>query len=169
MLVELDRLRAEGKPVRVIEIARRFYREPHSMGSHLLRDIPEDLWTQAKHKAIDDGDSVRDLILKVRLSQIDPFQILFQRRLDAFRLRRLTGTQDIAYSPSNLQFWLLEPTPRWGLTVGVDVHFGDHPSRYCAGGYPHIRVSDWMFRYGRQISSEPWSKTLDTHSRFCKG
>ena len=32
--------------------------------SYLLRDIPEELWNRAKHRAIDDGDSLRDLILK---------------------------------------------------------------------------------------------------------
>jgi len=34
------------------------------MKSYLLRDIPEELWNRAKHRAIDDGDSLRDLILK---------------------------------------------------------------------------------------------------------
>jgi hypothetical protein len=40
------------------------FRETHSAGSYLLRDIPNDLWTQAKHTAIDKSLSLRDLILE---------------------------------------------------------------------------------------------------------
>jgi ribosomal protein S14 len=61
---EIDRLHTEGKPVSAMGIARRMFRETHSAGSYLLRDIPEDLWTQAKHTAIDKGLSLRDLILE---------------------------------------------------------------------------------------------------------
>jgi hypothetical protein len=32
--------------------------------NYLLRNIPKDLWDRAKHRAIDDGDSLRSLILK---------------------------------------------------------------------------------------------------------
>ena len=62
--MEMEALRAAGKPVNVLHIAKRIYRETHDAGNYLLRDIPEDLWTKAKHRAIDDGDSLRDLILK---------------------------------------------------------------------------------------------------------
>lgn len=30
---------------------------------YILRDIPADLWTQAKHAAVDRGVSLRDLLL----------------------------------------------------------------------------------------------------------
>jgi hypothetical protein len=60
---EVDQLHAEGKPVNALGIARRIFREQHSAGGYLLRDIPQDLWTQAKHAAIDKGLSLRDLIL----------------------------------------------------------------------------------------------------------
>lgn len=60
---EINRLQAEGKPVSAIAIARKIFRETHSAGSYLLRDIPEDLWNQAKHKAIDKGMDLRELIL----------------------------------------------------------------------------------------------------------
>ena len=60
---EIDRLHAEGKPVSVIAIARKMFRETHSAGPYLLRDIPKDLWTAAKHKAIDKGMDLRELIL----------------------------------------------------------------------------------------------------------
>jgi hypothetical protein len=62
--IEIDRLRAEGKPVNAMGIARKIFRETHSAGGYLLRDIPEDLWTAAKHKAVDEGLSLRDLLLK---------------------------------------------------------------------------------------------------------
>lgn len=61
---EMDQLRAAGKPVNVLHIAKRIYRETHSGGNYLLRDLPEDLWQRVKHRAVDDGDSLRDLILK---------------------------------------------------------------------------------------------------------
>lgn len=60
---EINRLRSEGKPVSAIAIARSIFRETYSAGNYLLRDIPEDLWNQAKHKAIDKGMDLRELIL----------------------------------------------------------------------------------------------------------
>ena len=60
---EIDRLHAEGKPVSAIAIARKMFRETYSAGNYLLRDIPEELWNQAKHKAIDKGMDLRELIL----------------------------------------------------------------------------------------------------------
>ena len=60
---EIDRLQAEGKPVNAIAIARSIFRETHSAGNYLLRDIPEELWTVAKHKAVDKGMNLRELIL----------------------------------------------------------------------------------------------------------
>ena len=32
--------------------------------NYLLRDIPRELWDSAKHKAVDDGTTLRDLVLK---------------------------------------------------------------------------------------------------------
>lgn len=61
---EVTATRAAGKPVNVAHIAHRIYKETHSGGDYLLRDIPEDLWQKAKHRAVDDGDSLRDLVLK---------------------------------------------------------------------------------------------------------
>lgn len=62
--IEVKRLHNEGKPVNVAHIAHRIYKETHSGGNYLLRDVPEDLWNKAKHRAVDDGDSLRDLVLK---------------------------------------------------------------------------------------------------------
>jgi len=62
--IEIDRLRAEGKSVNAMGIARRLFRETYSAGNYLLRDIPEDLWTAARHKAVDEKSSLRDLVLK---------------------------------------------------------------------------------------------------------
>ena len=60
---EINRLQAEGKPVSAIAIARSIFRETYSAGNYLLRDIPEDLWIAAKHKAVDKGMDLRELIL----------------------------------------------------------------------------------------------------------
>jgi hypothetical protein len=62
--MEMEILRAARKPINALHIAKRIYRETHDARNYLLRDIPEDLWTKAKHRAIDDGDSLRGLILK---------------------------------------------------------------------------------------------------------
>ena len=61
---EIDRLRSSGKPVNAIGIARTMFREAHSAGDYQLRDIPQELWDKAKHKAIDEGGSLRDIILQ---------------------------------------------------------------------------------------------------------
>ena len=60
---EINRLQAEGKPASAIAIARSIFRETHSAGNYLLRDIPEDLWITAKHEAMDKGMNLRELIL----------------------------------------------------------------------------------------------------------
>ena len=61
---EIERLREEGKPTDALTIARRLFRETHSAGAYLLRDIPAELWTAAKHRAVDEGLNLRELILK---------------------------------------------------------------------------------------------------------
>lgn len=68
---EMDRLRAAGQSVNVLQIARRIFRETHSAGDYLLRDIPDDLWTAAKHRAVDDGDSLRGLLLRALRAYLD--------------------------------------------------------------------------------------------------
>lgn len=68
---EIDQLREAGKPVNAMQIARRLFRETHSAGNYLLRDIPEELWGRAKHRAVDDGDSLRDLILKSLIAYLE--------------------------------------------------------------------------------------------------
>ena len=60
---EIGRQRAEGKQVNALGIARKIYRETHSAGDYLLRDIPKELMDAAKHRAVDDGCNVRDVIL----------------------------------------------------------------------------------------------------------
>jgi hypothetical protein len=60
---EVEKLHAKGKQVNVSGIARRMFREQFSTGNYILRDIPSDLWDKAKHRAVDDGVSLRELIL----------------------------------------------------------------------------------------------------------
>jgi len=63
ILAEVETIRAEGKQVNVAGIARRMFREQFSTGDYILRDVPAELWDSAKHRAIDDGTSLRELIL----------------------------------------------------------------------------------------------------------
>jgi len=64
VMAEVERLREEGKPTDALTIARQIFRENHSVGSYLLPDIPEQLWIAAKYKAVDEGLTMRELILK---------------------------------------------------------------------------------------------------------
>lgn len=61
---EMDKLRAEGKPVNVMHVARRIYRKTNCGGDYLLRDIPADLWARAQDRAAKSGETLRDLILR---------------------------------------------------------------------------------------------------------
>jgi hypothetical protein len=61
---EIAILRAAGRAVNVAHIAHRIYKETNSGGNYLLRDIPQELWDKAKHRAVDDADSLRDIVLK---------------------------------------------------------------------------------------------------------
>ena len=60
---EMESLRAGGKPVNVLHIARRIYKESHSGGNYLLRDYPAKLWERAQHHAVSSKMSMRDLLL----------------------------------------------------------------------------------------------------------
>jgi hypothetical protein len=62
--IEIERLRTDGKPVNISHIARKIFKESCTPGGYMLRDIPQELWDKAKHKAIDKGLSLRELILQ---------------------------------------------------------------------------------------------------------
>lgn len=61
---EVMTLRASGKQVNVMGIARQMFREQYSTGNYILRDVPSELWDAAKRKAFNDGVSLRELILE---------------------------------------------------------------------------------------------------------
>ena len=60
---EIETVRAAGKPVNALHIARRIFKTAHSGGNYLLRDVPAELWPAVKHRAVDDGCAVRDVVL----------------------------------------------------------------------------------------------------------
>lgn len=63
IMAAVDVLREQGQQVNVMGMARRMYRESNGANTYLLRDVPDDLITAAKHKALDQGISLRELIL----------------------------------------------------------------------------------------------------------
>lgn len=63
ILAQVEALRSEGKQVNVMGIARQMFREEYSTGNYILRDISKELWDAAKHRAVDDGVSLRELVL----------------------------------------------------------------------------------------------------------
>lgn len=62
---EVEQLRAEGKSVNVMGIARRMFREQYSTGNYLLRDVPAELWQSAKQKALGENKDMREVILEL--------------------------------------------------------------------------------------------------------
>lgn len=61
VLERLDAAKATGQPADVAKEARALLRE--TAQDYLLRDIPADLWRQAKHASVERGVSLRDLLL----------------------------------------------------------------------------------------------------------
>ena len=62
---EMEGLRAEGKSVSAPAIAREMYRKSHpEVGDYLMRAVPQELWASAKHRAIDEGITLRELLLR---------------------------------------------------------------------------------------------------------
>ena len=60
---KIDALRAAGQPTDTRKIAREIFRAENSIEGYILRDIPIDLWDRAKHRAIDEGKSLREMLL----------------------------------------------------------------------------------------------------------
>jgi len=67
---EIEKELMKGNSVNAIRVAKRMFRENYSDGEYLLRDLPTELWKKAKHRAVDDGDSLRDLILRALYSYL---------------------------------------------------------------------------------------------------
>ena len=61
LMERLEAARAAGKTPDASREARAMLRE--SAQTYILRDIPADLWQQAKHASVDRGLSLRDLLL----------------------------------------------------------------------------------------------------------
>lgn len=61
--IQVEQLRSEGKQVNVAGMARQMFREQYSTGNYILRDIPKELWDNAKQRAFDDGVSLREIVL----------------------------------------------------------------------------------------------------------
>lgn len=60
---EIDALRAYGRPVNILQIARKYYKETCSGGNYYIRDIPTDLLDTWKRRAVADGCNQRDVVL----------------------------------------------------------------------------------------------------------
>lgn len=60
---EIKEMRKKGKPVNVIHIARKHFKENFGGGTYILRDIPADLELQWKERALKDRCNQRDILL----------------------------------------------------------------------------------------------------------
>jgi len=62
---KIDRLHADKKPVNVVHIAKRIFRENYGTNQVLqIRDIPEQLRERMGRTALDEKTSIRKLVLK---------------------------------------------------------------------------------------------------------
>lgn len=61
VMERIEVARSAGQPADAAKEARALLRE--TAQDYLLRDIPADLWQQAKHASVDRGVSLRDLLL----------------------------------------------------------------------------------------------------------
>lgn len=60
---DIEALRKENRPVNVLQIARKYFKENCAGGTYPIRDIPADLEKAWKQRAIDDGCNQRDVVL----------------------------------------------------------------------------------------------------------
>jgi hypothetical protein len=60
---EIKDLQTAGKPVNILQIARKFFKENHAGGTYMIRDIPATLEQSWKERAIKDGCNQRDVVL----------------------------------------------------------------------------------------------------------
>lgn len=62
---EMERLRSEGRPVNVMHIAKKIFRDMHGTPGVLqVRDVPVDLRERMDKAAFDQKISLRELVLK---------------------------------------------------------------------------------------------------------
>ncbi|HEX9972314.1 MAG TPA: hypothetical protein VGD14_09605 [bacterium] len=60
---EIAALRADNRPVNVLQIARRHFKENFAGGNYILREIPAGLETAWKQRALKDKCNQRDIVL----------------------------------------------------------------------------------------------------------
>ena len=60
---EIEEIRESGKPVNVLQIARKYFKTNFAGGTYHFRDIPADLEKTWKKRAIDDSCNQRDVLL----------------------------------------------------------------------------------------------------------
>ena len=61
---EIERVRSEGKPIRISGIVRRLFKTHQKTSIYILSDIPGSLWRQARSKALMEGKTMREVILE---------------------------------------------------------------------------------------------------------
>ena len=60
---EIEALRADNRPVNVLQIARKHFKENFAGGDYVLRDTPADLENAWKQRALTDKCNQRDVVL----------------------------------------------------------------------------------------------------------
>ncbi len=68
---EIDQIRAEGKQVNAMGIARRMYRERHDTSNTILRDEPRDLKIASEEAARKAGLTRREWILQAMQEKLE--------------------------------------------------------------------------------------------------
>lgn len=62
--VEVEKIRAQGRQVNALGIARRLFRENHGARNYTLRDVPADVYEQAQELAHQQKITLREWIIE---------------------------------------------------------------------------------------------------------
>jgi len=71
MRPEIDTIRNAGKPVNILQIARKHYKENFAGGTYPIRDIPADLERKWKERALKDECNQRDVVLAALIEYLN--------------------------------------------------------------------------------------------------
>ena len=63
LLEDIEKIRAAGKPVNAIQIARKHFKENYAGIKYTCREVPREIETAWKERAIKDGCNQRDILL----------------------------------------------------------------------------------------------------------
>ena len=68
---EIEEIREAGRPVNILQIARKYFKKNFASGTYMLRDTPKNLEKKWKQRAIDDECNQRDVLLAALVEYLE--------------------------------------------------------------------------------------------------